>query len=236
MKLERIFWGIFFILGAVFIIAGKLGFMQNVGIWSLILTVFLAAVLIKSILKIKFMGIFLSLALLAIVYAEPLQIQAITPWPVLGAGVLLGIGCTLIFPKKHGKKWKDRIKVEYNGDGEERVINETDGSDCSCSAHFGSSIKYINSDEFVSAYLEANFGEIKAYFDNAIMKGTEASVNIDNNFAGMELYVPKTWRVVNKLDSAFGGVDEKGHSAPDGVHTLYLHGDNNFGGITIIYI
>ena len=66
MKKNRIFWGVFFILGAIFILAAKLGFLQGMGIWSLIFTVFLAAIFIKSIFSISFFGMFVSLALLAI--------------------------------------------------------------------------------------------------------------------------------------------------------------------------
>ena len=64
------------------------------------------------------------------------------------------------------------------------------------------------------------------------LKGTGG----ENNFAGTEIYVPKNWHVVNQIHSAFGGVDEKGVSQPDGIHTLYLTGECNFGGIDIIYI
>ncbi len=239
MKKERIFWGIFLILGAIFLIAGRLGFMQGVPFWGLIWTVVFVALLLKSLLKLHYFGIFLSLALLAIVYAEQLKIQAITPWPVLGAAVLLGIGCSMLFPKK---KWKNRFKnchINCNNENfsaTENVINESDGSNCQCSVSFGSSVKYINSDAFETGNFEASFGAMKVYFDNAIMKGTEASINIDNSFGGMELFIPKTWKVINKMDSCFGGVEEKGHEEWDGVHILYVNGDTNFGGITIYHV
>lgn len=231
MKKERIFWGIYLIMGAVFILAVKLGFMQGIGIWSLVFTLAFAAVLIKSLLKLNFFGIFLSLALLAIVYAEPLQIQAITPWPVLCAGLCLGIGFSLLFPKKYRKNGSRHTQI-----GGDRIINEPDGDVCSCSVNFGASIKYINSNAFEQAHLDNNFGSLKVYFDNAIMKGTAAQVCIDNNFGSIELYVPKTWSVNSQITNNLAGVDEKGHAQPDGVHVLYLYGENSFGGVTVIYI
>lgn len=234
MKAERIFWGIFLILGAIFILVAKLGFLQGVSVWSLVWTVFFAAILIKSLIRLNYMGIFLSLALLSIVYADRLGIQAITPWPVLGASVLLGIGCSMLFPKHKQKRFGHCGSVRFSD--KEQIINETDGSNCQCSVNFGSSIKYINTDAFESGFFEASFGGMKVYFDNAIMKGTEAHVHISNSFGGIELYIPKSWRVVNRIDSCFAGVDEKGHSQWDDVHTIYLEGDNNFGAITIIYV
>lgn len=234
MKKERIFWGVFLILGAIFIIAGKLGFMQSVSAWSLVWTILFAAALIKSLLHTNFVGIFLSLALLGIVYAEQLQIQAITPWPVLGAAVLLGIGCSMIFPKKKWNKYFHCNNMSFNG--ENKIINEADGSNCRCTVSFGSSVKYINSDAFETGEFETSFGGMKVYFDNAIMKGSEAHINIQNSFGGIDLYVPRTWKVINRVESCFGGVDEKGRCEWDGVHSLYMNGDNSFGGITIYYV
>lgn len=76
---------------------------------------------------------------------------------------------------------------------------------------FGASTKYINSDEFEFAQL-------------------------DVSFAGVELYIPKTWNVINQIDVTFGGVDEKNKNQSAGVPTLTLMGDVSFSGVTIIYI
>lgn len=233
---ERVFWGVFLILGAIFIIAGKLGYMQGIPVWSLIWTVVFAATLVKSLVHLNYVGIFLSLALLANVYSEQLQIQSITPWPVLGAGLLLGIGFSMIFPKK---KWKKFVKYgpgNNNFSYNEHVINETDGSNCKCGVNFGSSVKYINSDEFESANLEASFGGMKVYFDNAVMKNNEANLYINCSFGGMELYIPRTWKVDNHMTGCFGGAEVKGRCEWDGIHILHINGDSNFGGVTIIYV
>lgn len=233
MKKERIFWGVFFILGAVFILAAGLGLIQGIGVWSLIWTVFFAAILIKSLIKIRFFGIFFSLAFLGIIYAQPLGISGIVPWPVLGAALLISIGCSMIFPKKN------RFVYHVGHDRSEhfdKIINEPDSDTVNYSISFGSSIKYINTDDFKSAALECSFGALKVYFDNAVMQGPEACVYLDNSFGGVELYIPKSWKVVSQIDNSFGGVDEKGRSMPEGLHTLYIKGDNSFGGITIVYI
>lgn len=237
MKKEEIFWGVFLILGSIFVLVAKLGFLQDVSVWSLIWTVAFAALLVKGLFKINFFEIFISIAFLLIIYAEPLQIQAITPWPVLCASVLIGAGFSMIFPKKRFKKWKKNYNgscVKVHGSG--KIINEQDGDTCGCSVSFGESIKYINSDSFESASLETSFGEMKVYFDNAVMKGSEAHVYVDNSFGSTELYIPKSWLVINGIDSSFAGIDEEGCAQPDGLHTLYLHGDNSFGGVTIIHV
>lgn len=233
MKKERIFWGVFFILGAVFILAAGMGLIQGIGVWSLIGTVFFVAILIKSLIKIRFFGIFFSLAFLGIIYAQPLGISGIVPWPVLGAALLISIGCSMIFPKKN----RCAFHVEHGSSQHfDNIINEPDSDTVNYSISFGSSIKYINTDDFKSANLECSFGALKIYFDNAIMQGPEAYVYVENSFGGVELYIPKSWKVVSQIDNSFGGVDEKGRSMPEGLHTLYLKGENSFGGITIVYI
>lgn len=234
MKKERIFWGIYFILGALFILAAKMGFVAEVSFWSLIWTIFVAAILIKSIIRLNFFGIFFPLAILGIIYAVPLGITAIVPWPLLGAALLISIGCSIIFP--HKNKFSIKFDHHHNHDDFEEIINEEDGENIRHSVSFGSCIKYINTENFEYARLDCSFGAMNVYFDNAIMQKPEATVRVDNSFGGMELYFPKTWLVVNQMDSAFGGIEEKGHATPDGLHKVYLQGDNSFGGITIYYI
>lgn len=101
---------------------------------------------------------------------------------------------------------------------------------------FGASTKYINSDEFEFAQLECAFGGLKVYFDNAVIQKGNATVQLDVSFAGVELYIPKTWNVINQIDVTFGGVDEKNKNQSAGVPTLTLMGDVSFSGVTIIYI
>lgn len=235
MKKEKIFWGVFLIVGAIFILASGLGYVQGIGVWSMIWTALFAAMLIKGIVHFNFYGIFFALAFLCIIYAEPLQITAITPWPILGAALLLSIGCTMIFPKKH--KSKGNWSVTVNTDPEDgRVINETDGESISCKVSMGSSAKYINSDDFRQADLECSFGELKVYFDNAVMQGSDAVVQVKNSFGETDLYVPKTWTVDLDLNSFCGDVSEKGHPEPDGRHRLHVDGSNSFGEVCVIYI
>lgn len=233
MKKEKIFWGLFFILGAVFIIFSRLGYLKEVSVFSLMLTIFFAAMFIKSLIHLEYTGILFSIAFICIIYAGPLGITAITPWPVLGAALLGSIGCHMLFPTRH-RKWK-----EWHGHGKEpfeAVIDEEDGTSVYHKTTFGSTVKYVNSEDFKYAQFDASFGEIKAYFDNAKVQGQNAEINVDVAFAGMELYIPKQWTVNNNVSAVFGAVDEKNRNQGDGSVTLKLTGRISFGGITIIYV
>ena len=231
MKKERIFWGLFLIFGAVFLIVSKLGLVEGIGFWTVIGTIFFGCILLSSLIKLRFTGIFFSLAFLGIIYDEQLGIQAVTPWPILGAALLLSIGFGIIFKKNTTKCWKKKKDTDY-----ETIIDEEDGNRISFDTSFGASIKYVNTDDFQSASLDCSFGSMKVYFDNAMMQQPQATIYLDASFSGVELYIPKSWAMINKVHAAFGAVEEKNQNVPDGVHSVILTGECNFSGVTIIYV
>lgn len=74
------------------------------------------------------------------------------------------------------------------------------------------------------------------YFDNAVVQGGTAYVNVENNFGETNLYVPKEWKVRENIDRSFGSVNEKGRNEGSSSTMLYINGDINFGVINIIYV
>lgn len=232
MKKERIFWGMFFIVSAVFLIVSRMGMLGDISVFSILLTVFFVACLIKSIAHRSITGVLFSAAFLCIVYAKPLGIEAVTPWPVLGAALLGSIGCSFLFhPKKRFYNYEGTHHM-----GMEESIETVDGAQMEFSSTFSGSIKYVNSDDFQSANLHCSFGSLKVYFDNAVIQKGEAVLNLDVAFAGVELYIPKDWTVVNKVNAAFGGIDEKNRNYSTGAPVVRLCGKVSFGGVEIIYV
>ena len=72
MKSSKIFWGIFFILAAVYVVISKFGILPDVGVFSIILTVFLIWMLLEGIRNVNFYGILFSIAGFCIVYDDQL--------------------------------------------------------------------------------------------------------------------------------------------------------------------
>ncbi len=229
MKKEKVFWGVFFILAGIFLIVSRLGYFTDVNIFSLFLTVFLVACMVKSVRHLNFAGILFPMALLCIVYAQPLGITEITPWPVLGAALFGSIGLSIIFHNKHQY-------VHFKEENFSEVIDQQDGNSFKFETSFGSSIKYVNADDFVYANLDCSFGAMKVYFDNAIIQNGNATINLDISFAGVELFIPKSWNVVNKANVSFGAIEEKNRSQTSGSPIITLTGDVSFSGVTIYYI
>jgi len=227
-KFNKIFWGLFFLVAGAFVIFNQLGYYTNFELLPLILTIFIIAILIKSIYPVKFFGILFSLAALVILYDKPLGLESITPWPVLLTALLGSIGLSIIFGKHYGSKNCDK---HY-----EKVINDKDEDTVYVDVKFGSSIKYVNTDTFKEANLNCSFGSLAIYFNDAKIKGDSATINLDASFSGVELYIPKEWKVINNVDSNLAGVEEKNNSNSVTTKTLTINGRVSFAGVEIIYI
>lgn len=235
MKLgKNIFWGIFLIAAAAFIIVGSFGCFGDVSGWTIAFSMLLLAWFVRSLLKLQWGGILFSLAFAAILFDELLGIQAITPWPVLGAALLGTIGLNMIFKKKH--KEKDvYIGHKY---GNANVVDEQtcDDETFRCEVAFGSSVKYVNSKSLKRAYLENAFGSLVAYFDTAQLYNGEAVVSVENSFGKMTLYIPREWNTIVNVDKAFGNVSEIGRPTGESGNRLYIEGESSFGQLEIQYI
>lgn len=227
---EKIFWGLFFILGAIFILVGRMGYFEEIGLFALFLTVLLVALLLKSIRHIEFTGILFSLAFLAILYDKPLGIEELTPWPVLGAALLGSIGLEILF---HNNK---RYKERHTFHGNCKMVDIEDESCINYGITFGSSIKYVNSEDFRQLNLDCTFGAMQVYFDHAVIQNGSAELNLRVSFAGVDLFIPKEWHVINHATAVFGGIDEKNHPQTTGTPVLTLTGSVTFGGVEIHYV
>jgi len=232
MKKEMVFWGILFILMGVFLIISKLGYFPNVNVISLLLTAFLVAVIVKSIVRLNFAGVLFPIAFICIMYDKQLGITNITPWTVLIAALLGSIGLSMIF-HKHTKC------VNFKFDSEDYKFEKIDVEDEShirIKNSFTSSIKYINTDNFEQADFNCSFGSMKVYFDKAIMSNDNAIVRISASFSGIELYIPREWNVDDKTNVVLGSINEKNRNNQVTTNTLTLVGDIKFSGVEIIYI
>jgi predicted membrane protein len=193
--------------------------------FPLIALIVMIPVAVTCILSRNFGGIFIPLAILGIVFDTQLGIEQLTPLPILAAAVLLTIGFSVIFQKvpKIGIFGEDFGTVE-------------DG-DSSCAVVFGGSTKYFKSDNFEEGSLKCSFGGIEAYFDDVKLSPRGATLHISVQFGGIEIYVPKTWRVQINTTAILGAVEESGKHNPDpDSPTLTIVGTCSFGGVDILYV
>ncbi len=233
MKNRNWFWGLFFIVAGVLVIVNRLGYFTNINLFSLILTLFLIPILVKSILRLHFPGVLFPVAFLCMIYAKPLGMEALVPWPVLFAAFFGSIGLSILFHKPR-HFFHHRFSEERHERFEE-IIDGPDDEVVNCYVSFGSSIKYVNSENLKKATIGASFGALKVYFDNTKISSEGATINIDASFAAIELYIPKNWNTLNQLSVSLSGVEEKNRKEGVSGPTVRLVGEVSFSGIEIIY-
>lgn len=242
---KNYFWGVFLILAGAYLVVSQMGYMPKVGPFTLVFTIVCLAVLVSSVLHLSFGGILFPLSFIGIMYNKQLGITAITPWTILLAALLGTIGLNLLFGRfkkkhwhRHHKHHKGYWNVENGRDWESEGVNveNLDGESVYIRSSFGSVIRYVTSDNLKMADIEASFGAVEIYFDSAQIPLGQATVNIHSKFAGVELYVPHNWQVINHIVSNFGAVDEDNRRKGEVIATLTLEGSNSFGGITITYV
>jgi predicted membrane protein len=227
-KFNKIFWGLFFLVSAGFVMLNQFDRYINVGILPLILAILILAVLIKSIYPPRFFGIMFSIAGLVLLYDNIYGIEGITTWPVLFTALLSSIGLSIIFGKHYNQKSCDKHF--------DRVISDKDEDIVYVDLKFGSSIKYVNTDNFKEANLNCRFGDLAIYFNNAKIKGDNATINLDASFSGVEIYIPNEWKVINNIDNNLAGIEEKNNHNSETNKTVTITGRVSFAGVEIIYI
>ncbi len=233
---RKIFWGLLFVLGALALIVGQMGYLGELSFWTILLSIGLAGLFLDGLFTKNYVTIFFSAAFFVIVNDTWLGLEAITPWPVLGAALLLTIGLSILFPGKG--KWQKYCGAHHHWDGHKSDIStdSLDGENVRYETCFGEAVKYITSQELSYADLECSFGSLVIYFDNAVLKEHTANVHVECSFGSTVLYIPSDWKVVHNTKNAFGGTDEKGHCNPNGENVLYINGDISFGALEIRYL
>lgn len=209
MKTKNLFWGIFFIIAAGLIVCNQLGYLIGITLLQLCISILLIPIVIKSFIHVSFPGIFFPLAIFIILFADTLGIPStLVPWPILAVALLASIGFSILFGKHH--KWAEHWNNTHVHDEHfDQVVNVEDDEVVDFGVKFGSSIKYINSKNLKEAKLFCSFGALKVYLDNTVLSEEGAVISLDVSFSGVEIYMPREWKIINQIDASLSGVEEK---------------------------
>ncbi len=228
--MRKILWGLFFIAMAGLLVLGQV--MELPSTVGIVLTLLVGAILIEGLLGKNLFVSIMSIAIIVIINKELLNIVDISSFSIMAAAILLVIGLSIIF--KGGKNtlfFKTSKCCAF--DNKDVSYETSDIVDVNVS--FGSSIKYINNKDFKKAHVRANFAELQVYFDDAIILGDVAEIELDVSFAGVSLFVPKNWRIDNRVDTSFGALEEKGKQS-EPTKTIILTGKTTVAGVEIKYV
>lgn len=241
MRRKSIAFGIVLILLALYMIVSTLGYAPAMPFFKAAFTLVLLYTTIRGFMRLHFTTGFLSLAILGCLHDKLLHIEALTPWTLLLAGLLLGVAFDTIF---HGVRRKRRhmnpdgshIEWDFSNYSDDDVEDDVDGQSVRVSNTFGAKSKYVNSEAFRNAEIENSFGECNVYFNNAILAGDRARIQAENHFGQTNLYLPRTWRVSVHEESAFGNVYIRGRgSKEEGAPLVELVLESNFGELNVYF-
>ncbi len=232
IRLSKIFWGLGFILLAVFLLLNAFGVMTpvlnvigGVSVLQVILGLFLISFIISRIIRLRFTFILVPLSLLFMVFETNVAFvlgmedeNIINNWLLLGCALLVSIGISILTPKsiKFRKKFKDgKGTTKHN--------------------QFGSHAIYIDCAKFAEQMIYNYLGEYTVHFENTEHFTGGALLNVYNKLGSVVIYVPREWNINEHIDNNLGDVSYSGQSDENGP-TLILSGSNELGEIQIKFI
>lgn len=102
----------------------------------------------------------------------------------------------------------------------------------SLSAFFSGNETINTSKDYKGGKITAIFGAVTIDLRDAIIKN-EATIEVFTLCGGVELKVPREWRVKHSVLPVLGGVENKAHSNDDKAPTLYITGTAALGGVEV---
>lgn len=243
-RTKNILSGILLIALAVSLILWKLNILilpavlSGVSIFALAVGVIMVIIIFHSIIDRCYAGIFFPLAVICILFDKPLGITAITPFIVLIAALLLSIAFDMIFPvHDRPHKYSHGGPHQFSDKFSEK-FDESENGSVIYSTQFGSSTRYVRSRNLCSADLSSRFGEMSVFFDKAEVPGKTVKIDCGVSFGAMNIYIPESWIVENKVGVALGHCDIEGTNpvANEESVTCIVNGSVAFGELKLIRV
>lgn len=205
--------GLMFILLAIYLISSEMGYTPVISVGKVLVTAACLVIAVNSILSRSFIQMMLAFWLIFVVLKDYIagffpEVSGISNWTAVLVAMLLGIGLKFIF--KGGSK-----KVAFTWSNEnQRGFYDMDEDTASVSEDevflkntFGSSGRYINSEEFKKGNFENAFGNMNIYMNNSVISPEGAEIVLEVSFGNLNLYLPAGCRVNLSDESLFGAVD-----------------------------
>lgn len=155
-------------------------------------------------------------------------------WPV--ALILFGLG--IVWEVLSGRSRWDRSgcgpRVSVRSDRWDGSAQVDPDSTLNISCVFSGNKRIVTSQDFRGGTISTMMGGCELDLRQASISGGEAVLDASVVFGGVELRVPEDWRVVLKVNSTLGGVEDKTRQpAGEGGKTLVITGSITFGGLEV---
>ncbi|MCL2691524.1 MAG: hypothetical protein FWE56_04625 [Candidatus Bathyarchaeota archaeon] len=244
-------WGVFLLLAAAFVLSSQFIGFTEIGIGSIIVAVLALAFMVQCIARLSFAPLPIPLALLYVIFQNPLGLPYVNMWILLTAAVLASIGLYLILPRRHRSKGSRGSCSAHHKHGY-YVFNEQERSNKTCTdkegdegynnnpivnVSFGTVSRRLYADCLETVQLDCNFGELSVFFDQVQLNPKGAEATLTCSFGTIVIYVPKHWRIIDKIGCTLGEVsnDNCFASPTENVPQLTIKGNVSLGKVEIRY-
>ncbi|MDL2211532.1 hypothetical protein LJB88_01500 [Erysipelotrichaceae bacterium OttesenSCG-928-M19] len=233
---KRYSFAVALIILAILIALSAFNVINGIGVWTLIFSFVIAWIFIVSLLRIEFVGIFVSIALGILLYQEQLGLLNINLWPIVLAALLLGIGLNIIFKRKDRhhyfrEEFNKEFQQEYryssnkmhnscrsNGFGKETfdvehvtkedIIDDEIVEDdvITYRTRFSDNTKFVKATSLNKIYLDNEFGSLNIYLDQATLSNEGATVEVYSRFGTVKIFVKSDAYLESQLTYDLGSI------------------------------
>jgi hypothetical protein len=239
-RFSNFFWGVFLLLAAAFVLTKNSFGFDNIGVGSIIIAILALAFIVQCLARLHIAPLVIPLVVLYFIFKEPLirfGLPDIQTWKVIVAAVLAFIGLNILIPKRHGCNKCD--KSEGSGDQQQKKIPADGNKDNNpyVSVNFSAVSRSLNADSLETVRLSCNFGALEIFFNQVELSPNGANAYINCSFGGIQLFVPRHWQVIDRMNCTLAGVDIKSFTAPaENAPRLTLNGSVSLGGVEVKFI
>jgi predicted membrane protein len=245
-RFSNLIWGTFLILAAAFILINQLNGFVNLGIGSIVLAVLAVIFFVQCIADLHIAQLPIPIAVLYIVFQSPLGMPYFRPWTLILVAALITAGLTILIPRKYKYRhyYKSRLSRQAGASGEgspdESAQYNAGGDDNNpvVNVNFGGISRHIYATSLETVQLNSSFGALEIFFDQAVLSPNGAEVILNCSLGGITLYIPRHWKVIDRVKCTLGGIDmDKQFTSPaEDAPQLTLSGSVSLGGIEVRYI
>ena len=238
-KYSNFIWGTFLLLAAIFVLVNQLTGFTTLGVGSIIAAILSVLVIVQCIAHLNITLLPIPVAVLYIVFQAPLNFPEIKIWILITAAILASIGLGILFPKKRRigyHKFEHGNKPEYQQ--QIRTEDSNPDNNPSFNVNFGGISRRLRADSLETVQLSCNFGGMEIFLDGVELNPNGATAEINCSFGAIKLFIPRHWRIIDRINCTLGGVDiEKNFTAStENAPKLTLNGSVSFGGIEVRYV
>ena len=191
----------------------------------------LAVIFLKSVRKVEFMGMVLSLGAAAWLFQDELGLQSVPGYIIIIAAILIGIGLSMIF----GKKDYCQVHISDSGSSNGASYSEGEGT-FDVDNNLGSKTEYVQVKNIRRGKIDNALGQLTVYLNGSTIDPEGAFIDIDNGLGNLAVFIPKEFRVKFNTDNGLGKINFHGECSRDESQPLVnVKLDNGLGSVEIYF-